>query len=211
MNKINVVLVSGLGAVLLCLTGCGRSQESTSTNEPAAALAADNTSAMGCSAEQIEANKRLGTTIRPGVTSEETFGVMHPDYIQHNPIMKRFGEINGVSGREEFKLLVDFSTRSGEPMGPPPPLPGQPKEDPHHLVIADCNHVFVMRKGHAPDPQRPGQFYEVFDFDAWTIKDGKLAEHWDGLRIPQDLPKILKSPVKDLLKESERSADQPSK
>lgn len=207
MNRINAGLVSGCGLALLCLAGCDRSQEAT----PAVGAAANNATAMACSTEQIEANKRLGMTIRPGITADETLAVMHPDYIQHNPVMKRFGEINGVGGREEFTLLVDFSSRSGQRMGPPPALPGQPEDDSHHLVIADCDHVFVMHKGHAPDPQRPGQFYEVFDFDAWRIKDGKLAEHWDGVRIPQEVPKILKAPVKDLLKDSERPAEQAGK
>lgn len=206
MKKINAALVSGCGMALLCLSGCNR-QESA----PAAGPVANNATAMGCSAEQIEANKQLGRVIRPGVTFEETLSVLHTDYIQHNPVMKRFGELNGVGGKEEFQLLVDFSNRSGEPMGPPPPLPGQPEDDPLHLVIADCDHVFVLHKGHAPDPQRQGQFYEVFDFDVWTVKDGKLAEHWDGVRIPQQVPKILTAPVKDLLKASGQTAEPAAK
>lgn len=189
--------LSGLGAIAtLLVAGCGPSASEHAAGEPQAV--ADTSSTFGCSREQLEHNRKLGAVINPSNGFAEIYEAMHPDYIQHNPIMRRFGELNGVAGREEFKLLNELTDRGEQGAGPPKPLPGTPEGDPAHLIIADCDHVFTMRKSYEPDPQREGQFYEVFDYDAWRIKDGKLAEHWDGLRLPQTAPPILTVPVKDM-------------
>lgn len=189
--------LAGCGAVATVLVaGCGPSASERASGEPPAV--ADTSSTFGCSREQLEANRKLGAVINPSNGFAEIYDAMHPEYIQHNPIMRRFAELNGVEGREEFKLLNELAERGIESAGPPKPLPGEPEGDLQHLIIADCNHVFTMRKSYQLDPQREGQFYEVFDYDAWRIKDGKLVEHWDGLRLPQNAPPILTVPVKDM-------------
>lgn len=155
--------------------------------------------ASNCSPEQVEANRKIGMAFNSGKSFEELYALMTTDYIQHNPIMTRFGDLNGVEGRDEFKLLNEMTKHGDRGVGPPKPLPGQPATDPLHLIIADCENVFVMRKTFVPDPQHKGEFYAAFDWDAWRIKDGKLAEHWDGVRIPEIPPEILTVPVKELL------------
>lgn len=152
-----------------------------------------------CSPAQIEANRKIGMAFNSGKSFDELYALMSTDYIQHNPIMTRFGDLNGVEGRDEFKLLNEMTKHGDRGVGPPEPLPGQPATDPLHLIIADCENVFVMRKTFVPDPQHKGEFYPAFDWDAWRIKDGKLAEHWDGVRIPEKPPEILTVPVKELL------------
>jgi predicted SnoaL-like aldol condensation-catalyzing enzyme len=154
--------------------------------------------ALGCSAKQIEANEALAGLFDLKADPKIAYEKMDPGYIQHNPIALRIGEINGVGGRDEFKLLLDLK---GKGMGgPPPPMPGQPPEDTHYYVMANCDHVFLLRKSYLPDPQHKGQFYEAFDFDLWRIKDGKLAEHWDGGKIPNPPPPIMTTPAVELLK-----------
>lgn len=170
-----------------------------SSREPSGELAPAVSTASNCSPEQIEANRKIGMAFNSGKSFDELYALMTTDYIQHNPIMTRFGDINGVEGRDEFKLLNEMSKHGDRGVGPPEPLPGQPATDPLHLIIADCENVFVMRKTFVPDPQHKGEFYPAFDWDAWRIKDGKLAEHWDGVRIPEKPPEILTVPVKELL------------
>ncbi|MEC3949619.1 hypothetical protein [Sphingobium sp. HWE2-09] len=162
-------------------------------------------SAQGCSAQQIAANKALPHLFDMKNDPELAYQKMAPDYIQHNPIARRIGEVNGVHGLDEFKLLLEMKAKGAE--GPPPPLPGQPAEDPYHYIMADCDHVFQLKKSYLPDPQHPGQFYEAFAFDFWRVDNGKLVEHWDGARIPPNPPKAMTVPFKDLV--TKGAAEQP--
>lgn len=143
---------------------------------------------------QEEANKKVAMAFfRPGITPEEILELMHPDYIQHNPVFKRFGEENGVKGRAEFELLIK-QMRSGArgrgagAPGEPAAGPRPPQGNPTYAVTADGDLVRVLQQRFLPDPQRPGQLYEAYWFDTWRIKDGKLYEHWDAATLPTPPP-----------------------
>jgi len=44
--------------------------------------------------------------------------------------------------------------------------------------------VSVIHKNYRQDPTaEAGKFYEVFTFDTFRVKNGKLVEHWDGAVI----------------------------
>ncbi|EIZ79123.1 hypothetical protein WSK_2310 [Novosphingobium sp. Rr 2-17] len=170
---------------------------------PGAAIAKSSAKAttpkeLSCPAAQIEANKELARLFDIKLDPKIAYEHMDPGYIQHNPMAKRIGDVNGVSGRDEFKLLLDLKDKGIG--GRPPELPGQPPEDTYHFVMATCDHVFLLKKSYPPDPQHPGQFYEAFDFDLWRVENGKLVEHWDGARIPNPPPAIITMPVAELLK-----------
>jgi predicted SnoaL-like aldol condensation-catalyzing enzyme len=149
-----------------------------------------------CSPAQIEANTQLAKLFRLDGDPDAAYQKMAPNYIQHNPMALRIGEVNGVTGRDEFKLMLDMKSKGLG--GPPPLLPGQPPEDTYHFVMASCNYVFLLKKSFVPDRQHPGKFYEAFSFDLWRVEKGKLAEHWDDARVPQNVPDAIKMPVKDL-------------
>jgi predicted SnoaL-like aldol condensation-catalyzing enzyme len=154
--------------------------------------------AAGCSAKQVEANAALAGIFDMNRDWKEAYDKMAPGYIQHNPVALRIGEVNGAKGRDEFKLLMELKDKGLG--GPPPRMPGQPAEDTHAFVMANCDHVFLLRKSWLPDPQHKGRFYEAFDFDLWRVENGKLAEHWDGARIPDPPPPIMTTPARDLPK-----------
>jgi hypothetical protein len=120
--------------------------------------------------------------------------LMHPDYAQRNPIFKRFAEINGTHGREEFPVLTLYNR--SRPPAPPATVPRPPAGDPKYMVIAEGDIVIVMQKRFQPDPMKPREFYESFWFDMWRVKDSKLYEHWDAATIPSEIPDLLKAPVK---------------
>ena len=115
--------------------------------------------APGCSAKQIKDNEALAGLFDLKGDPKVAYEKMDPGYIQHNPIALRIGEVNGVNGRDEFKLLMDLKDKGLG--GPPPRIPGQPPEDTHYFVMANCDHVFLLRKSYLPDPQHKGQFYEA--------------------------------------------------
>ena len=56
----------------------------------------------------------------------------------------------------------------------------------------------VLHKTWERDPQHPGQFYAAYGFDMYRIKDGKLYEHWDGLRIDNPPRPYLAAPLEQL-------------
>ncbi len=123
---------------------------------------------------------------------------MDKDYVQHNPEFKRFGEINHLHGREEFKALMPMMMSADGPFAPPPA--DAPKGNPLYKVMADCDMIVVLQQRYLPDPQYKGKYYEAFWFDAWRVKDGKLMEHWDAAEIPAKLPEFLLKPLSELPK-----------
>jgi predicted SnoaL-like aldol condensation-catalyzing enzyme len=156
----------------------------------------------------IEANKKLATTMFQGPPKPEEIEkgpeIMDKDYIQHNPEFKRFGEINHLHGLEEFKALMPMMMKANGPFAPPPP--DAPKGNPLYMVLADCDMIVILQQRYLPDPQHKGKYYEAFWFDAFRVKNGKLAEHWDAAEIPKKLPDFLLKPLSELAKEPSTKA-----
>lgn len=143
--------------------------------------------------EQHESLRQLALAFfRNGVTPEERASLMHPDYVQHNPSFKRFGDINGLSGKEAFVAYLKI-LRAGQPTGAPAPPQGT-AGDPTYRIFVDGDYVVVLQLRNAPDALNPGKTYESFWFDAWRVKDGKLYEHWDPAAIPEPVPAALRAP-----------------
>jgi predicted SnoaL-like aldol condensation-catalyzing enzyme len=137
-----------------------------------------------------EANKKLAAEFfRKGITLEERLALLHPDYLQHDPVFKRFNEINGLQGKAGFEGMIKALRASGAP--PQQPTAGN---DPTYILMADGDLVTVLQKRQLADPQNPGKFYEGFWFETWRVKDGKLYEHWDPASIPTKIPEALKGP-----------------
>ena len=144
----------------------------------------------GCSATpaQLEANKKAALEFfRPGA---DRMALFDASYKQHNPVFKKRAEDNKVSDYEEFKntFLAQAAGRGGAgggaAAGPPPP-PGNPLE----VVTAECDIVTTIHKIYRQDPTaEPGKFYEVFTFDTFRVRNGKLVEHWDGAVINPPAP-----------------------
>jgi predicted SnoaL-like aldol condensation-catalyzing enzyme len=142
--------------------------------------------APGCTATpaQLEANKKVVMEFFR-TTGEARVALADPSYKQHNPAFKKRAEDNKVSDYEEFKstFLAQAAGRGGAGRGPttgPQPPPGNPFE----VVTAECDIVTIVHKNNRQDPTaEPGKFYEVFTFDTFRVKNGKLVEHWDGAVI----------------------------
>ena len=122
--------------------------------------------------------------------------LLHEDYVQHNPVFKRFGEMNEVSGKDEARVLLSyFFPQNDETEAAEPSDPGVPQGDPTYLVLADGDVGVVLQQRWLPDPMNEGEFYEAFWFDAWRVRDGVLYEHWDAAIIEEPLPVYLKAPL----------------
>jgi predicted SnoaL-like aldol condensation-catalyzing enzyme len=140
--------------------------------------------AVAQTAAELEENKRIASEFfRPGITPEERYALLHDDYIQHNPVFKKFADENELTYKEGFRRMMAQFAAGGPPAGnadAPQPPPG----DPLYMVLAEKDLVFIMRQQFRQDPtESPGTFYEAFAWDVFRIKDGKLYEHWDGATI----------------------------
>lgn len=142
--------------------------------------------APGCTATpaQLEANKKVVMEFFR-TTGEARVALADPSYKQHNPAFKKRAEDNKVSDYEEFKstFLAQAADRGGAGRGP---ATGQqpPAGNPFEVVTAECDIVTIVHKNNRQDPTaEPGKFYEVFTFDTFRVRNGKLVEHWDGAVI----------------------------
>jgi predicted SnoaL-like aldol condensation-catalyzing enzyme len=142
----------------------------------------------GCRATpaELEANKKVALEFFR-TTGADRVALADPSYKQHNPAFKKRAEENKVSDYEEFKntFLAQASGRGGAAgargaaKGPQPP-----QGNPFEVVTAECDIVTTIHKAYRQDPTaEPGKFYEVFTFDSFRVKNGKLVEHWDGAVI----------------------------
>ena len=88
------------------------------------------------------------------------------DYMQHNPSVP--------TGRKGF---VDFFSKFAKP---------QPVVDTIKAnvvsIVAEADLVVISFSSKLPDPSDSTKTYTTTWFDMFRIKNGKLAEHWDGAR-----------------------------
>jgi predicted SnoaL-like aldol condensation-catalyzing enzyme len=143
--------------------------------------------APGCTSPpaQLEANKKVAMEFFR-VTGQARVALADPSYRQHNPAFKKRAVDNKVSDYDEFRstFLAQAAGRQGGAgrgggAGPLPP-PGNPFE----IVTAECDLVTLVHRNNRQDPTAaPGTWYEVFTFDTFRVRNGKLVEHWDGAVI----------------------------
>jgi predicted SnoaL-like aldol condensation-catalyzing enzyme len=155
---------------------------------PAPMVQANPTPGCTATAAQLEANRKVVIAFFQ-TTGAARVALADPSYIQHNPAFKKRAQDDKVTDYEEFKntFMAMAAGRGGMPGAPgrgpttgPPPPQGNPLE----VVTAECDIVTVIHKNYRQDPTAdPGTFYEVFTFDTFRVKDGKLTEHWDGAVI----------------------------
>ena len=145
----------------------------------------------GCKATpaELEANKKVAMEFfRPGV---DRVALADATYKQHNPAFVKGGREAGLSDFDYFKSRFGGPPRQGGPgpaagqaAGPQPPA-GNPLE----VVMAECDVVTIIHKNFRQDPTAaPGTWYEVFTFDTFRVRNGKLVEHWDGAVINPPAP-----------------------
>jgi predicted SnoaL-like aldol condensation-catalyzing enzyme len=145
----------------------------------------------GCTATpaQLEANKKVAIEFfRPGA---DRVALADPTYKQHNPAFIKGGREAKLSDYEYFKSRFG-GPRAGGPGGGPAGGGGRgaaegpqpPAGNPLEIVMAECDLVTIIHKNNRQDPTAAaGTFYEVFTFDTFRVRNGKLVEHWDGAVI----------------------------
>jgi len=152
--------------------------------------------AAGCTATpaQLEANKKVAMAFF--APNADRLALADPTYKQHNPAFLKGGKEAGLSDYEYFKSRFG-GPRQGGPGGggagrgqaPATAGPQPPAGNPLEIVMAECDLVSVIHRNNRQDPTAPpGTFYEVFTFDTFRVRNGKLVEHWDGAVINPPAP-----------------------
>ncbi|ACM38461.1 MULTISPECIES: nuclear transport factor 2 family protein [Rhizobium/Agrobacterium group] len=79
------------------------------------------------------------------------------------------------TGREGLERFVQSVFPNG-----PVPEPAEMRIPPAFMV-AEGDMVVVAAYLPQPDPDKPGETYDYFVFDAYRLRDERLAEHWSGV------------------------------
>ena len=158
--------------------------------QPPPAAQANPTAGCTATPAQLEANRKVAMEFFR-TRGEARVALADPSYKQHNPAFKKRGEDNKVSDYEEFKstFLAQAAGQGAAAPSPPAAGPQPPAGNPFEVVTAECDIVTLIHKNYRQDPTAaPGKFYEVFTFDTFRVRNGKLVEHWDGAVINPPAP-----------------------
>ncbi len=147
----------------------------------------------GCTATpaEIESTRKAGIGFsRQGATGAERVALADPSYKQHNPAFIKGAREAGLSDYEYFKGRFGGPPAAARQGGPAPAAgPTPPQGNPLEIVMVECDLVTIIHKNFRQDPTAAaGTFYEVFTFDTFRVKNGKLVEHWDGAVINPPAP-----------------------
>ena len=130
-------------------------------------------------AARLEANKQvLLRFLSLGSDFQARRAMLTDDYVQHNPQFLALagsggdawleaGRIAFVEAQGQINLTDSDFSLQGEPV----------------ILMAEGDLVTAIFKAELPDPDDPSKIYEAFNFETVRIRDGKLAEHWDGIKL----------------------------
>jgi predicted SnoaL-like aldol condensation-catalyzing enzyme len=138
-------------------------------------------------AARLEANKQLVLKFFATPVGEERRKMLTDDYIQHNP---RFVELTGMHGSQAWLDALNMARGKIRVTDPDFNLRSTPV-----ILMAEGDLVTAIYKAVLPNPDDPSKTYEAFNFETLRIRDGKLAEHWDALKLEKGWKDGLNAPV----------------
>jgi predicted SnoaL-like aldol condensation-catalyzing enzyme len=143
-------------------------------------------------ATELERNKQLLLDFfnYQGDRAERAARFFAEDYAQHNPRFLKMNEVTHASGRDAWVKAgqaaqghASLVVNGGIPLRNP------------ILVMAEGDLVTALYKAVLPDPDDKTKTYEAFTFETFRVKDGKFAEHWDGVQLAPGWRTELEKPT----------------
>jgi predicted SnoaL-like aldol condensation-catalyzing enzyme len=128
---------------------------------------------------KLDANKKvLLEFFRLGANLDARTQMLTDDYTQHNPRFLRMDEVTGFKGKQAWGAAIRAAQDHARLTDPDFSLRSIPV-----AIVAEGDYVVAIYKATLPDPDDPSKTYEAFNFEMVRVKDGKLAEHWDALKL----------------------------
>ncbi len=138
-------------------------------------------------AARLEANKQvLMKFFALGGDIEARRKMLTDDYLQHNP---RFVDLTGPIGPQAWFDAINMARGRIRVTDPDFNL-----RSPTVILMAEGDLVTAIYKAVLPNPDDPTKTYEAFNFETVRIRDGKLAEHWDALKLEKGWKAGLSAP-----------------
>jgi predicted SnoaL-like aldol condensation-catalyzing enzyme len=142
-------------------------------------------------AAKLDANKKLLLEFfRLGSNLDARKQMLNSDYIQHNPRFLKLDEVTHLKGGEAWSAAIRTAQNHARLTDPDFNLRSAPV-----AVIAEGDYVVAIFKATMPDPDDPSKTYEAFNFEMVRVQDGKLAEHWDALKLAKGWMTELEKPA----------------
>jgi predicted SnoaL-like aldol condensation-catalyzing enzyme len=142
-------------------------------------------------AAKLDANKKLLLEFfRLGSNLDARKQMLTSDYIQHNPRFLKMDEVTHLKGREAWGAAIRTAQNHARVTDPDFNLRSTPV-----AIIAEGDFVVAISKATLPDPDDPSKTYEAFNFEMVRVQDGKLAEHWDALKLGKGWMTELEKPA----------------
>jgi predicted SnoaL-like aldol condensation-catalyzing enzyme len=114
-----------------------------------------------------------------GTRQERADQVMTADYVQHNPRFLRMDALTGATGSQAW---VAAGERAGEMRIRLVALGGIRLRDPI-VLMAEGDLVTAIYRGRLARPDDPTRTYEAYAFETFRVRDGRVSEHWDQVRL----------------------------
>jgi predicted SnoaL-like aldol condensation-catalyzing enzyme len=129
--------------------------------------------------DKLEANKKvLLDFFRLGPDLDARTRMLTDDYTQHNPRFLKMDEATGLKGKPAWAAAIRAGQNHARLTDPNFSLRSTPV-----AIVAEGDLVVAIYKATLPDPDDPSKTYEAFNFEMVRLQDGKLAEHWDALKL----------------------------
>ena len=140
----------------------------------------------------LETNKNvLVDFFRLGQNLDARANMLTPDYVQHNPRFLKMDQQTGKKNREAWAAALRAAAGHAKLTDSDFNLRSTPV-----AVVAEGDLVVAIYRATLPDPNDPSKTYEAFNFEMVRVKDGKLAEHWDGLKLSKGWQTELEAAAK---------------
>jgi predicted SnoaL-like aldol condensation-catalyzing enzyme len=114
-----------------------------------------------------------------GTRQERADQVMTADYVQHNPRVLRMDALTGASGSQAWVAAGERAGTMGLRLVA---LGGIRLRDPI-ILMAEGDLVTAIYRGTVARPDDPALGYEAYAFETFRVRDGRVSEHWDQVRL----------------------------
>jgi predicted SnoaL-like aldol condensation-catalyzing enzyme len=132
----------------------------------------------------LESNKKVVLEFLRMQNDPQARGrLLSDEYVEHNPRYRAVEDAVRAYGSEGW-IKAGLQTNGGKGLVDPD-FTFSPGSAPV-AVLAEGDVVAVVLKATLPDPDDASKTYEACSFEMFLLAGGKIAHHWDGVKLTKD-------------------------